>query len=96
LTPGYSLLEFWGIAATRGEHFRKGAKMNENQKRELAETPVTLNGLPAQIVGVKLDFAKVRTLDPYGPEIEYAWPTVARIVASGGKFITLPQKGGNR
>lgn len=59
--------------------------LTEKQRYELADTPVTLNGEPAQIAGVKLPFARVRNLET-GVSREWAWETVARIVANGGDF----------
>ena len=59
--------------------------LTEKQRYELADTPVTLNGEPAQIAGVKLPFAHVRNLET-GLSREWAWETVARIVANGGDF----------
>lgn len=59
--------------------------MTENQKRELVVKPVTLNGRPAVIGGVKCAFAQVATLDGTS-KAEWAWGTVARIVAKGGQF----------
>jgi hypothetical protein len=46
-----------------------------------------LNGQLAKIVGRKLDFAIVRTLDPNGPSHEWAWETVAEVMTRlEGKF----------
>jgi len=47
---------------------------------------VTLDGMPAMIMGAAGQFAQVATLHIGGPAIEFAWPTVARIVANGGAF----------
>ena len=47
---------------------------------------VTLDGKPAQVVGLRLPFATVRTLDPDVPSYEWAWATAARIVDNGGSF----------
>lgn len=51
----------------------------------LCDTPVTLDGKPAKIAGAKRDFATIRTL-PDGASYEWAWETVARVVANGGAF----------
>ena len=59
--------------------------LTEEQRYKLAATPVTLNGEPAQIAGVKLPFAHVRNMET-GLSCEWAWETVARIVANGGDF----------
>ena len=59
--------------------------LTEDQRYDLANTPVTLNGEPAQIAGVKLPFAGVRNLKT-GESYQWAWETVARIVANGGDF----------
>lgn len=58
-----------------------------DERRELADTRgLTLDGEPAVIVGARNPFAKVATLRSDGPVVEFAWPTVARIVAAGGAF----------
>lgn len=55
------------------------------ERRILCRCIVTLDGKKAQICGAKNQFATVRAL-PDGPEAEFAWPTVVRIVAQGGHF----------
>jgi hypothetical protein len=55
------------------------------QRRELCAATVTLDGQPAWIGGASLDFAIVRQIKT-GLGAEWAWPTVARIVANGGAF----------
>jgi hypothetical protein len=54
-------------------------------KYELCAAEVTLNGQQARITGARNAFATVVTL-PDGPGYEYAWSTVARVVAAGGAF----------
>jgi hypothetical protein len=39
-----------------------------------------LNGELAQIVGRRLDYAVVRTLDPHGPSHEWSWETVENVM----------------
>lgn len=56
------------------------------QKYNLIEARVTLDGKPAKVSGARKQFATVATLDTDGPAIEFAWPTVARVVAAGGAF----------
>lgn len=56
------------------------------QKYELAEARVTLDGKPATIRGVRNQFATVATVAVDGPAVEFAWTTVARVVANGGAF----------
>lgn len=59
------------------------------QRRTLCETAgATLDGQPAVISGWLLPFAKVSRLDGCGGEVEFAWPTVARIVELGGRFTS--------
>ena len=55
------------------------------ERRELCQAAVTLNGRRACIGGAIRDFAMVRDAET-GLSAEWAWPTVARIVANGGKF----------
>jgi hypothetical protein len=57
----------------------------QEQRRELCAAEVTLNGKRARITGAKREFARVTVL-PDGPGYEWAWETVARIVAAGGQF----------
>ena len=58
-----------------------------DQRRELCQTrTATLDGWPAVISGALNDFATVATLGGSGHACEFAWPTVARIVANGGAF----------
>ena len=54
-------------------------------KRELCTAEVTLDDRRARITGARNAFAMVVTL-PDGPGYEYAWSTVARVVAAGGAF----------
>lgn len=53
--------------------------------RDYVGRDCTLDGKPATIVGRKLDFAVVAQY-PQGLRVEYAWPTVARVMESGGAF----------
>lgn len=57
------------------------------QRRALAQAAVTLDGLPARIVGIRSAFARVVTLDGTRAA-EWSWSTVARICARGGCFTT--------
>ena len=57
------------------------------ERRELCWTEgVTLDGEPAMVMGAANRFAQVATLRGCGPAVEFAWPTVARIIADGGAF----------
>ena len=64
--------------------------MNQCEKDRLIDEHVTLNGLPAKISGRLMPFARVRALPATsnGMHIsaDYAWHTVANIVATGGAF----------
>jgi hypothetical protein len=63
--------------------------MTDADKTRLVETPVTLNGHPAAITGRGMPWARITTLAPAGKHHiggDWAWPTVARVVASGGNF----------
>lgn len=59
----------------------------KDQRVALCATRVTLNGAPARITGHARDFARV-TDSGTGLSCEWAWETVAAIVAKGGKFRT--------
>jgi hypothetical protein len=45
----------------------------------------TLDGKPAIIIGRALDFGIVSHY-PQGLRVEYAWPTIARVMSAGGGF----------
>jgi len=45
----------------------------------------TLDGKPAVIAGRQLDAGVVANY-PNGGRVEFAWPTIARIMANGGEF----------
>jgi hypothetical protein len=56
-----------------------------DQRYDLIAAVVTLDGKPAKISGALQPFATVALL-PSGTATEFAWITVARIVANGGAF----------
>ena len=58
-----------------------------DQKRDLCERRVFLDGAPAKIVGAKEQFATIATTDGRRA-VEFAWTTAARIVSRGGYFTT--------
>ena len=45
----------------------------------------TIDGKPATVTGRQLDFGIVAEL-PHGLRVEFAWPTIARIMDNGGRF----------
>lgn len=53
----------------------------------LTAAKVTLNGQPAKVTGALNDYAKVTQIES-GLSCEWAWETVARIVANGGRFFS--------
>jgi hypothetical protein len=55
------------------------------QKYDLIAAVVTLDGKPAKVSGALQPFATVAQL-PSGNAVEFAWSTVARIVAKDGSF----------
>lgn len=59
--------------------------MTRDERLTLCGAVVTLNGQRAKISGALRDFAVV-TDHKTGLSAEWAWPTVARIVANGGAF----------
>ncbi len=63
----------------------------ERERRALVEAAraggATLNGERAHITGVMRDFARV-TQATSGLSAEWAWPTVARVIANGGCFLS--------
>lgn len=56
-----------------------------DRRCELIAEHVTLDGKPAIITGSKQRFATVAQLGS-ALKVEFAWATVARIVANGGAF----------
>ena len=56
-----------------------------NYRRSLCERSCTLNGKPGQVTGARNPFAYVLDRDT-GLGCEYAWPTVERVLAAGGRF----------
>jgi hypothetical protein len=56
-----------------------------SERQALCSERVTLDGKPAVIGGYRSAFASVTQLRT-GTSFEWAWPTVARIVANGGAF----------
>lgn len=55
------------------------------QRRDLGDTRVTLDGKPARITGFRLPFAWIQSNDD---TVEFAWSTVARVVANDREFFT--------
>lgn len=50
------------------------------------EVPITLDGHPAVVGGYRNEFATVQRLDGRGGRVEFAWPTVERVINNGGAF----------
>ena len=59
--------------------------ISTDERYDLIDARVTLNGKPAKISGARMQYAMVATLDG-SMEFEWSWEAVARIVAAGGKF----------
>ena len=53
---------------------------------EDGRTNVTLDGEPAYLAGSHLDFCRVYRKDRKGGSVEFAWPTVERILRSHRRF----------
>lgn len=63
--------------------------MPVEQKAALVEdsrTGTTLDGEPAYVTGYNLPFARVHRRDGKGGEVEFAWPTVQRILSTHRNF----------
>lgn len=59
------------------------------ERAKLCEAEVTLDGEPAKVSGYRLPFAQVRRKDGKGGAVEFAWPTVAHVVANrDGAFLS--------
>lgn len=52
-------------------------------RQEMTNTNVTLDGLPARVMGAQNDFATVRSAARHE---EWAWVTVERVIQRGGVF----------
>lgn len=59
--------------------------VDDERRRELIETRVTLNGNPARITGARSRFATVTDLTTR-LSAEWSWEAVERVVAKGGRF----------
>lgn len=46
----------------------------------------TLNGIPAQVTGIRNEFAMIRPLRGECAPAAFTWSTVERVICSGGKF----------
>ena len=77
-----------------GDLKKFNAELEERRRHMTADTTdgrryvgadCTLDGKPATVCGRLNAFATVAQY-PHGLRVEYAWPTVARIMASGGTF----------
>lgn len=61
--------------------------MTEEEKGRLMAAPVTLNGYKAIMSGRGMPFARIWAMTERGEiSVQWSWPAVARIVASGGAF----------
>jgi hypothetical protein len=59
-----------------------------DERRELCAADVTLDGRPAKVCGARGTSATVAQV-PDGPACEFAWATVARVVAQhDGRFTS--------
>jgi hypothetical protein len=73
----------------RGQTTTKGSEMATEKKikrrRDIVESAnlITLDGTPARVAGWKLPFAIICN---YDKQLEFAWPTVERVLAKGGNF----------
>ena len=72
---------------TRTKEKKVGGTTDE-QRRELIQSRVTLDGRPASISGRQQQFATVAAIDGTYLAVEFCWSTVARIVARDGQFHT--------
>ena len=61
-------------------------RVNEDVRRDLVSRKVTLNGEPAAVCGVKMDFPRVVQIKS-GMGVEFSWPTVQHIIENrNGEF----------
>lgn len=61
-------------------------------RQEIVDTPVTLDGWRAVVVGIKQDFCRVAIVDPRAPvkyHFEWSWQTAERIITERqGRFLS--------
>ena len=63
--------------------------MKLQRKQELMNHEVTLDGLPARVIGRLEKFATVRATVHSGISVEFAWETVEHIIMNkAGKFYS--------
>jgi hypothetical protein len=79
------------LAQTRGFSGDAGSDDDRRAVIEYArEIGATLDGHPAAISGVSLDFAAVSTLPKSGKgprySVEWAWQSAAHVLLNGGRF----------
>ena len=60
-------------------------RANYIDRHALVLAAVTLDGKRARVSGIRNDFATV-TDSATGMAVEFAWPTVERVVRNGGAF----------
>lgn len=61
--------------------------MTQKERDSLRGVSVTLDGCPAVIQGFKNPFGTIAAL-PDGPEVQWSWGAIRRIVAAGGHFTS--------
>jgi hypothetical protein len=49
---------------------------------------ITLDGQTAAMAGARNTYGVVRLLSGKGGDVEYSWPTIARILDKGGAFVS--------
>lgn len=62
------------------------------ERRALSESPITLDGFPARLIGFRLDYPLIES-KVTGEQVEFAWRVVARVIAEkGGAFKSGAEK----
>jgi len=61
-------------------------KITERLANKHAGELCTLNGRSAKVVDRLNEFATIGTLEEPFISVEFAWPTVERVINNGGKF----------
>lgn len=57
--------------------------MDYKERELLSRQKITLDGDDARIIGLRLEYAIVRSQKQ---EVVFSWPTVKRVIEKGGRF----------
>jgi len=73
-------------SALKNVKLKKGSIVTEEERRDLTQRQVFLDGYPARIQGIKNQYATVFRLDAIHLSVDFAWTTAKRVTEAGGFF----------